>query len=93
MLVVVWMILFYLFDVLIGGYITGEHVGVGNGSMCVCVRDLFEAVCCRFRPRCRVGLCPQEEVVLVVCGVLVGLTPSARPTFLAPPPGSEMCIT
>ena len=23
----------YLFDVFVGGYITGEHVGVGNGSM------------------------------------------------------------
>ena len=53
---VVFSVFFYLFDVLIGGYIIGDHVGVGNGRMCVRVRDLFAAVCCRFRLRFRGGL-------------------------------------
>ena len=36
MLVADRLVCLYLFDVFVGGYITGEHVGVGNESMGSC---------------------------------------------------------
>ena len=43
------------------------YVGVGNGSMFVRVRDLFERFCCRFRLCCRGTLAAGEVVVSFVC--------------------------
>ena len=36
MLVADRLVVLYLFDVFVGGYIIGEHVGVGNESMGSC---------------------------------------------------------
>ena len=38
MLVADRLVFLYLFDVFVGGYIIGEHVGVGNESMGSCQR-------------------------------------------------------
>ena len=70
MLVAVGLVFSHLFDVCIGGFITGGRDGVGSERMRVRVRDLFERLWCRFRPRCRGTLSAGEVVVFFVCCVV-----------------------
>ena len=44
MLVVDRLVFLYLFDVFVGGYIIGEHVGVGNESMASCQRFVWSSL-------------------------------------------------